>query len=69
LQSHKKDWLANLASSTQLCKKYMQDKSALTLLMLWFGTADYANDAVALNRFAVTTQFLDGSTNFHFYSP
>ena len=52
---HTKDWLANLASSTQLCKKNMQDKSALTLFMLWFGTADYANDTVTLNNFAVTT--------------
>ena len=51
---HTKDWLANLASSTQLCKKNMQDKSALTLFMLWFGTADYANDTITLNDFAVT---------------
>ncbi|AAM87555.1 hypothetical protein YPPY13_0369 [Yersinia pestis PY-13] len=55
MQSHTKDWLANLASSTQLCKKNMQDKSALTLFMLWFGTANHANDTVTLNNFAVTT--------------
>ncbi|BDH44356.1 hypothetical protein TUM12370_04000 [Salmonella enterica subsp. enterica serovar Choleraesuis] len=52
---HIKGWLANLASSTQLCKKNMRDKSALTLFMLRLGAADYADDAITLNDFAVTT--------------
>ncbi|MBB3325027.1 hypothetical protein FHW74_004589 [Atlantibacter sp. RC6] len=51
---HTKDWLANLASSTQLCKKNMRDKSALTLFMLRLGTANHADDAITLNDFAVT---------------
>jgi hypothetical protein len=41
---------------------------ALTLFMFWF-TANYTHNAVALDDFAVTAQLLDGSTNFHFNSP
>ncbi len=51
---HTKDWLANLASSTQLCKKNMRLKSALTLFMFRLGTANHADDAITLNDFAVT---------------
>ncbi len=51
---HIKGWLANLASSPQLCKKNMRDKSALTLFMLRLGTANYADDAITLNNFAIT---------------
>lgn len=50
---HTKDWLANLASSIQLCKKNMQ-KSALALFMLWLGTANHTDDAITFNDFAVT---------------
>ncbi len=51
---HTKDWLANLASSTQLCKKNMRDKSALALFMLRLGTANHTDDTITLNDFAVT---------------
>lgn len=50
---HTKDWLANLASSTQLCKKYAK-KSALALFMLRLGTANHTDDTITLNDFAVT---------------
>ncbi len=58
----RKDWLANLASSTQLCKK-KYEKSALALLMLRLGTVNQWM-TITLNDFAVTG-ILDGSTN-HF---
>lgn len=51
---HTKDWLANLASSTQLCKKKYANKSALALFMLWLGTANHTDDTITLNDFAVT---------------
>ncbi len=51
---HTKDWLANLASSTQLCKKNMRNKSALALFMFRLGTANHTDDTITLNDFAVT---------------
>lgn len=51
---HTKDWLTNLASSTQLCKKNMRKKSALALFMLRLGTANHTDDTITLNDFAVT---------------
>lgn len=50
---HTKDWLANLASSTQLCKKNMR-KNQLALFMLRLGTANHTDDTITLNDFAVT---------------
>jgi hypothetical protein len=32
-------------------------------------TANYAHNAVALDNFTVTADFLHGSTNFHCYTP
>ncbi len=51
---HTKDWLANLASSTQLCKEKYAKKSALALFMLRLGTANHTDDTITLNDFAVT---------------
>lgn len=50
---HTKDWLANLASSTNLQEKYAK-KSALALFMLRLGTANHTDDTITLNDFAVT---------------
>ncbi len=51
---HTKDWLANLASSIQLCKEKYAKKSALALFMLRLGTANHTDDTITLNDFAVT---------------
>lgn len=55
VQQHTKDWLANLASSTQLCKKKMPKILALALFMLRLSAANHPNDTVTLNDFAVAT--------------
>ena len=51
---HTKDWLANLASSTQLCKKNMRKNQPWRCLCFGSALQIHTDDTITLNDFAVT---------------
>ncbi len=62
---HTKDWLANLASSTNFARKICE-KISLGAVYASAGTANHTDDTITLNDFAVTAYFLTEARTFIF---